>query len=136
MSNVTSLFPVKRLTEADIWPERVPAKGEAPRAFTKEEAREIFVDHMKGIISYWAEVPNQTDYERCEGVMHSVLTTFDGNSLPLPALDIVVRPHQEDKPYAIDHGMNYFEDGTVLNDDCSLRTLIFKVRPKLEKKTA
>jgi hypothetical protein len=94
------------------------------RAYTAEEAREMFLNQVRAYAEYWAELPGKTDKERCDGLAFSLMNIFDGTSAGLPALDIVARPHPADKPYHIDEGTNYFEDGTVLNN-CMLHELYY-----------
>ena len=96
------------------------------REYTEQEVREMFLDACQQLASYWANLPGKTATERCEGVLFSVMNIFDGTSGSFPAaIDLVVRPHPDDKQFYIDNGDNYIPDGTVIND-CMLHELIFK----------
>ena len=63
--------------------------------------------------------------EKCNGLAFSILNIFDGTSIELPAMDIVLRPHEDDKEYLRGEGMDWFEDGMVIND-CYLHELFYK----------
>lgn len=95
------------------------------KAIPKEEARELFMDHLRQLALYWSKANCATARERCEGVIHSVLTTLDGCSPSIPAMDLVLRPHADDKAFHEAEGQDYFEDGQVINDDCHLHDLLF-----------
>ena len=97
-----------------------------PTPIPKEQIREKLVEHFRGLARYWANVPNQTTEEQLTGLIHSILTTFDGGSLEFPAFDLVARPCPEDKQYFIDQGEDWIENGTVINDDCQLHELLHK----------
>lgn len=103
------------------------------RAFTKDEVREQVLAHIRNVSHYWAAEQNAgTVRERCEGVAFSVLSMIDGCT-DLPAFDIVVRPHPDDKQFCIEEGENYMPDGLVINDDCHMHELF--CRPSAESAT-
>lgn len=105
------------------------------RAITKEEAREMVLEHIRGLVQYWdTESRATTSREKLEGLAFSVLNIFDGTS-SLPAFDIAVRPHPDDKAYHEAEGSNYFEDGMVINDDCHLHELFYRPRTEAEGPT-
>ncbi len=98
-----------------------------PRAWTAEEARKMFLAHLQGCAEYWAKLPNKTPLERTEGVLFSMLVCIDGGTMPLPGMDIVLRPHEEDERFnRVELGHNWFVDGMVIND-CQLHEEL--VRP-------
>lgn len=86
------------------------------RAYTKEEIREQFLEHIKELIKYWARLPNKSLEDVGEGVAFSILNIFDGTTMNLPAFDITVRPHPDDKGYNVARNENWYKDGTVIND--------------------
>lgn len=96
------------------------------KAKTKEEVREEFLRKIKAIANYWATVnlsgPGMTDTiaERCDGVAFSILNIFDGTSVDLPAMDIALAPHEDDKEYYIEHEEDWYEPGMIINDDVHL----------------
>lgn len=95
-------------------------------AYTKEEARKAFLDHIRALATYWANVERQTTEERISGALFSVLSLIDGSTLTFPAMDIVLRPHPEDKAFHKGEGEKWFKDGMVINDDVHLHELFYK----------
>lgn len=91
-----------------------------PRAYTVEEARTRYLKHVRHLAEYWSQVPNKTPLEMCEGVVFSMLVVFDGGSGGHPAIDLVLRPHPDDKAFLQGEGENWTEDGTVINADDQL----------------
>jgi hypothetical protein len=90
------------------------------KAITKEEATDAFLDHCRTIVKYWAKQDkDSTVEEMISGAVFSVLTAIDGCS-DLPSMDLVLRPHPDDKQDYIDGGDNWVVDGMVINDDCML----------------
>lgn len=89
-----------------------------PRAYTEDEIRTMLLRHMRSLAKYWATTKLDRKFEtkeaemidRCEGVVHSILTTLDGCSIVLPGFQIIPNPHPDDKQYHLDHGENYFPD--------------------------
>ena len=55
---------------------------EAPMTdpYTKEEMRQMFLDHCQTIAFYWSHLEYKTPRERCDGVVFSMLNIFDGCS--------------------------------------------------------
>ena len=96
------------------------------RAKTVEEVREEFLDMMRTYADYWANVQDRSTPEKLHGLCFSILNIFDGTTLGLPAFDIVVRPHEDEKQFAIDNGEDYYEDGMCINDDCYLHDMYYK----------
>jgi hypothetical protein len=72
---------------------------------------------MRNLASYWGSVPEKSVEDRLSGLCFSLLNIFDGTSLGLPAFDLVVRPHPDDKALHIRNGERYYEDGMVINAD-------------------
>ena len=93
-----------------------------PRAFTVEESQRMLLDHFMGLANYWSKLPDKTDKEKLDGLLFSILVTFDGGSGMMPAFDITPCPHESDKQYCIDSGDNYWEP-TVINS-CQLHELL------------
>lgn len=94
----------------------------------KEAAREAFLDQVRAYVDYWAHPDVQRDNvkERLSGLAFSILNIFDGTSAMMPAFDIVVRPHPDDKAYQQAEGEDYYVDGMVINDDCHLHELFYR----------
>lgn len=88
-----------------------------PRAFTEEELRDIILQHIRGLVKYWARLPAEmTLEERCDGVAFSILTMLDGATVGIPSIDLVFRPHPSDKAFHIEEGENWIEPGTTISD--------------------
>ncbi len=94
------------------------------KAISKEEARKMFLDHAKALASYWSRVESATTKEKLEGLLFSMMVIFDGGSGGFPAVDLVLRPHEEDKQYNIEQGGDWIVDGQVINDDCQLHEMV------------
>jgi hypothetical protein len=95
------------------------------RSFTKGEVRQKFLDCIKDTGRYWLRVQKENKYDTkrtIEGFLFSIYVLFDGGG-DMPAFDIVVRPHSDDKQYCIDNDKNYYEDGMCINDDCCLHEI-------------
>ena len=89
------------------------------RAYTAEEARKMFLDHMRNMSRYWANLPDKSVQDKLNGLCFSFLSMIDGATMDLPSMDIVLRPHESDKEFLTEQGEDYFEDGMVIND-CDL----------------
>ena len=91
---------------------------------TKEECREMFLDQVRHLCKYWDDVPKDTSLEKLEGLAFSILCIFDGSTMAMPAIDLVLRPHEDDEEYYKDRGEDWFEDGMCINDDVHLHEII------------
>lgn len=96
-----------------------------PRAKTAEEAREEFLNYIREIARYWAELPGKSAQERCDGLAFSILNIFDGTTMGLPAMDISLAPHEDDKEYHRNNGDNWYQPGMVIND-CMLHEMYYR----------
>lgn len=86
------------------------------QAYTEEEVRNKFLSNAKELARYWATTSDGgTTLERIEGAIFSLLNSIDGGS-HLPAFDLVVRPHPDDKEYYTSMGSKYYEDGMNICD--------------------
>jgi hypothetical protein len=95
--------------------------------YTKEEMRQMFLDQLQSIASYWSQLGGITPREMCDGVVFSILNVFDGCSDGFScAIDLVMAPHPEDKDYHTSNGENWVEPGQVINDDVMLHELFVK----------
>ena len=95
------------------------------RVKTVEEVRDEFFEAVRGISKYWAELPEKTPLERCDGTVFSILNIFDGTTMNLPAMNIILSPHPDDKEFNRSEGNNWYESGMVIND-CMLHELFYK----------
>jgi hypothetical protein len=106
-----------------------------PRAITREEAREKILTTIRGIVRYWAGLPNPdlSVWDRCDGVAFSILNIFDGSNVSLPAMNISLQPCEEDTAYNQEQGQNWYEPGMVINEDCQLHELYCHVAPHIQQ---
>lgn len=84
------------------------ARGHTPRAYTKSESREIFLNHIWYLIEFWNGVEERTRRSRLEGFAHSILSMLDGCSTELPGFKIIPDPHEDDEAYQRSHGNNWW----------------------------
>lgn len=96
-----------------------------PRAKTKEEVREELLAHIRQLAGYWATIPGKTERERCDGLAFSILVIFDGQTMALPAMNLSLSPHPDNKEFNRSEGEDWYEPGMVINDDCHLHDLYY-----------
>lgn len=85
-----------------------------PRAYTAEEATEMFLDRIRGLVDYWDGVDKQTTKEKLSGLAFSILTLLDGDTMTLPACYVTLQPHPDDQEFLKGQGDNWFEPATEL----------------------
>jgi hypothetical protein len=91
-------------------------------ALSVEQARNIFLATLAASRDYWIDLPDVSVGAKLDGLCFQILCMFDGRTLGMPAMDIVLRSHEDDKADSTAAGETYFEDGTVIND-CELAPL-------------
>ena len=90
------------------------------RAKTAEEMRDMLLAHFRNLTHYWSH-QEMSDKEKLDGLLHSILVALDGHAGGFPcSLDLVCRPHPDDKQFYIDEDEDWIEDGMVINDDVLL----------------
>ena len=98
-----------------------------PQEITKEEMRSNFLHAVNEVVEYWANLSGQSDLERCEGTAFSIMNIIDGTSGSFSCgIDLVLKPHPDDKQFSIDEGEDYIVDGMVINDDVYLHEILCK----------
>lgn len=95
----------------------------------KKKALSIFIEECIGISEYWGNCAKNPK-EAADGAIFSMLNLIDGSRMEMPAMDLVLRPHPEDKAYCIDAEEDYFEDGMVINDETMLHEEYCAVKDK------
>jgi hypothetical protein len=80
----------------------------ACRQYTKKEIREMFLQNARDIAKGWAESEGNTNLERTEGAIFSLLATIDGDSGNLPGFILAPISDKGDKKYLKKQGENYF----------------------------
>ncbi len=86
------------------------------REKTAEESRQEFLQLVRFYAEEWVRVHGQTVEERLHGLAFSILAIFEGEAVGFPAVDLVLRPHPDDKEYLGKHGENWHRPGLILND--------------------
>lgn len=102
-----------------------------PRVYTKEEMRDMFMEHLVSILRYWLNEERRPDAEgKLSGLVFSILVLFDGCSGMMPAFEIVPMPHPSDEAYNKDQGENWWLDQNeemknvmAINDDTALHEM-------------
>lgn len=95
-----------------------------PIAYTPEEVRDMYLDHMRGLVDYWhKESRRETERERMEGLVFSILVMLDG-AASLPSVNLCLSPHPTDKEYLTSIGEKHFESDMIINN-CQLHELWF-----------
>lgn len=84
------------------------------RAYTEDEVRKHFLDQLKALADYWA-ITGQDPQDACEGLVFSILALLDGVAL-MPAFEVRLSPHPDDKQFHQDQGENWYEPGTEVTD--------------------
>lgn len=90
------------------------------RAYTNEEAKYRFLSQIRAQVGYWARVEGRNEIEKLEGLAFSILNIFDGTTVDLPSMDIVLRPHPDHEEYCKSQGEHWWPDGLVINDETHL----------------
>lgn len=86
------------------------------KEISQEEAKNNFIDACHACARSWFNPESKlSERERVEGVVFSVLNLIDGMS-SLPAFDLVLRPHDDDKKFNQNEGQDWYKDGMVIND--------------------
>ena len=84
-----------------------------PRELTGEEARTMFLDHIKALVSYWSFVDDRPCLGKMNGLVFSILAALDGASGGLPAFAVKPAPHPVDKEYHRELGKNWWPEESV-----------------------
>lgn len=81
---------------------------EQPRAYTVDEAREIFLKRVWQLIEYW-DTEEYSQRYKLEALAFSILAELDGESDgSIPGFAVIPMPHMEDKEYNRIRGNNWF----------------------------
>lgn len=80
-------------------------------AYTKEEIREHFLNHIHNLVDYWLKESRIPDTKKkLEGLAFSILTAIDGCAVGLPAFLLIPSPHPDDKKYHKARGEKWYPD--------------------------
>lgn len=93
---------------------------------SKGQMRSDFIGAVKCYVNYWSN-QDVSKKDALDGLAFGILNIIDGMSGSFPcAIDLVMRPHPEDKQYNIDNDDDYIEDGMVINDDVMLHDGLYR----------
>ncbi len=101
--------------------------GKEPHEFTQDEMLAKFLNHLKSIKNYWANVKLEPErdnvQERLDGLCFSFLTMLDGSSMDIPSCEIVPTPHPSDEEYLKDEGSNWWPNQVEKLEKSGLKTI-------------
>lgn len=86
-----------------------------PRAYTPEEVRQKFLDHLYHLTNYWPEHAIDKK-DACRSMVFSILCILDGVTMDLPMMNLSLHPHEDDKEFLKGEGENWFEPGQIINE--------------------
>jgi hypothetical protein len=84
------------------------------RAWTEDEVRVKFLNHVWAMARYWASLDgsnvgeNETPLSRITGFAHSLLAAIDGSAMALPAFKLIPVPHPTDRVFHKAEGENWY----------------------------
>lgn len=79
------------------------------RAYTEEETRELFLEHVRDLVDYW-NAQKVDRKEAIEGIAFSILTVLDGSTIALPGFRVSPICPEEDVKYYKKSGKNYYDE--------------------------
>ena len=95
-----------------------------PRPMTREEMRNAFLQHIRDMVEYWdLHAPHGSRKERLEGLAFSILVALDGESMALPAFNLIAAPHPDDAAVCRSQGENWWTARSI-NNDAELHSLL------------
>ena len=101
-----------------------------PVAYKPEEVREMFLNQLREIKKYWlTESRTESESERMDGLVFSILVLLDGGTMTFPAFDLIPSPHEGDKDYLTSIGEKHFTKDVINN--CQLHELWYNPKNKL-----
>lgn len=82
---------------------------ENQKVYTEQETRDIFLDHVRGLIEYWDNI--HTDKTKAlEDLAFSIMTLLDGEAIDVPGFRVSPICSKEDKDYYESKGEKYFDE--------------------------
>lgn len=86
------------------------------REITNEEARELFLAHVRDIVDYWRNCSNTSIEAATNGVAFSILSLLDGESGMMPAYEVIPSPHPDDRKFRGSEGEDYYPEPSLENN--------------------
>jgi hypothetical protein len=90
--------------------------SDAPRAYTREEMQQQYLDHVRDAVNHWFRAELHDDREKLEGLAFSILVMLDGDT-NLPGCRVLPIPRPDDQEYHEEIGENWYpEDVNIAGD--------------------
>lgn len=74
------------------------------KPYTDDEIRELFLQHIRGLIEYWGQIHPLDGKQAASGIAHSICVAIAGNSMNLPGFRLVPMGTEEDNEYRAENG--------------------------------
>ncbi len=104
------------------------------RKYTEEEVQKKFINHLLEQCKYWENEAKTPDlHGKMRGLLFSILSSIDGNSMDSPAFILAPNPHELDKLSDINEGQNYYPDNNHINVNCDISGNLHSVLSNYEK---
>ena len=104
-----------------------------PRAYTEDEVRQQFLEHIWRLIDYW-DKQAMPQRRKLEGLAFSILTALDGDSAGICGFIVAPATHPEDMEYLINRGVNYYPQNHDSDIKCDisggLHELFYRFDPR------
>jgi len=108
--------------------------------YTTDEVRELFLDHVRYLVDYWATVkpvmggkPSYSCYDRVSGVAFSMLVLLDGGSASFPGFIVAPDPHPDDKDFLKSLEQRWFPENDEANVNCDIAGYLHELFHKREE---
>lgn len=87
-----------------------------PRPYTAEEARDLLLQAIRDMVTYWDVTAPGTLREKMEGLAYTFCAALDGRvGTTLPRFEIRPIPHPSDRAYHKSEGENWFRSKGALS---------------------
>jgi len=80
-----------------------------------KQVRERFLKYISETVDYWHARREQSEIERMNGLVFSILSLLDGCAVDMPGFLVVPNPHPDDKEWHEDHGEDWFPESAEFN---------------------
>lgn len=97
-----------------------------PREMTEDEVRDVFLNHIRDLITYWHDEARAADCRaKMEGLAFSILVMLDGGAGLIPGFKVIANPHEDDKEFHRSQGENWYptdlDIGGALHEHFSMK---------------
>lgn len=105
---------------------------EAPREYTKDEVRTMFLNAIKNSMDFWEDA-GETKRDALDGLVFSILAMLDGDVVALPRFIVAPDPHPEDAEFLAKAGLNWFPENYANHVNCDLAGSLHEYWAQMEK---